>query len=157
MIPLVPVPLPNDRDFLFHSTTQASLTLFVHIIHHDTKKVLVMNTSKRPLLILCCQKLGYIVDIYYNNRFLADTKSTFNSATVPPQIAPFFEHEFSCTPTATNPSIETRLDNEVRVYWDKHAVALLVQLIAKYPSIWEFKVFVQIPPERWMEVPLKPG
>ena len=51
----------------------------------------------------------------------------------------------------------TTLENGVRVYRDKHAVTLLAQLIAKYLSIWESKSFVQIPPERWMNVPLKPG
>lgn len=57
----------------------------------------------------------------------------------------------------TNPSIETTLDNGVRVYGDKNEVTLLAQLVAKYPSIWESEGFVQILPERWMEVPLKPG
>ena len=51
----------------------------------------------------------------------------------------------------------TKLENRVRVYGDEHAVALLAQLVAKYPSIWESKGFVQIPPERWIKVPLKLG
>ena len=53
--------------------------------------------------------------------------------------------------------METILENGVRVYEDKHAVTLLAQLVAEYPSIWESEGFVQIPPERWMKVPLKPG
>ena len=148
MIPLVPMPLPDNRDFLFHPTAQASLMLFAYIIYHDTKRVLVRNTSERPLRISCCQRLGHIVDIRYNNCFLADAKSAFNSVTVPPQTAPFFEHELSCTLTPANPFMETRLDNKVRVYRDKHAVVLLAQLVAKYPSILESEGFVQIPPER---------
>lgn len=44
----------------------------------------------------------------------------------------------------------------MRVYEDKHAVTLLAQFIAKYPSIWESKSFVQILFERWLKVPLKP-
>ncbi len=52
IIPLMPVPLPDNRDFLFYPIAQASLTLFAHIMHHDTKRVLVKNTSKRPLRIL---------------------------------------------------------------------------------------------------------
>ena len=99
--------------------------LFAHIMYHDTKKVLVRNTCKWQLRISCRQKLGHIVDICYNNCFLADAKSAFNSATVPPQTVPFFEHELFCIPTSTDPSMETRLDNGVRVYRDKHAVALL--------------------------------
>ena len=157
IIPLVPVPLPDDRDFLFHPTAQASLTLFAYIIHHDTKRVLVRNTSERPLRISCCQRLGHIVDIHYNNYFLADAKSVFNSVTVPPQTAPFFEHELSYTLTPVILFMETRLDNRVRVYRDKYAVVLLAQLVAKYPSIWKSEGFVQIPPEHYMKVPLKPG
>ena len=157
MVLLLPVLLPDDRDFLFHPTTQANLTLYTHIVDHETSKILVKNTSDRPLRISRCQKLGHVVDIWYDNCFLDDVESAFNSATVPPQTAPFFEHELFWAPTPTDPSIETTLGNGVRVYGDEHAVTLLSQLVAEYPSIWESEGFVQIPPERWMKVPLKPG
>lgn len=45
IIPLLVVPLPDDRNFLFHLTAQTNLMMFVHIIYHDTKKVLVKNNS----------------------------------------------------------------------------------------------------------------
>lgn len=140
----MPMLLSDNRDFFFHPTIQASLTLFVHIMHHDTKTVLVKNTSERPLRILRCQNLCNIVDICYNNGFLADAKFDFNSATVLPLIVLFFEHELFYTLTFVDLSMETRLDNGVKVYRKKHAVALLAQLIAKYLSIWELKGFVQI-------------
>lgn len=155
MIPLLPVHLSDNRDFLFYLTTQANLMLFAYIIHYDTKKVLVRITSDRPFRILRCQRLAHIVDIRYDNCFLADPKTAFNFTTLSPQTAPFFEHDSSCTQTPTNPSMVTTLDNGIRVYGDKYAVMLLAQLVAKYPSIWEFKSFVQIRPERWMKVPLK--
>lgn len=41
IIPLFPVPFPNNRDFLFHPIAQTNPTLFAHIIHHETTKVLV--------------------------------------------------------------------------------------------------------------------
>lgn len=99
--------------------------LFVHIMHYDTKKILVRNTFNRPLRILRRQKMGHVVDIQYNNCFLADAKFAFHSATVLPQTAPFFEHKLSCTSTPTDPSIKTTLDNRVRVYGDKLEVILL--------------------------------
>ena len=157
MVSLLPVPLPNNRDFLFYPTVQPNLMLFAHIIHHNTKKVLVRNTSDHPLRISCHQKLGHVVDIQYDNCFLAGAKSAFHLATVPLQTAPFFEEELSCTLTPTNPSMETTLDNGVRVYGDEHAVTLLAKLVAEYPFIWESEGFVRIPPEHWMKVPLKPG
>lgn len=72
MIPLIPVFLPDNRNFLFYLTTQAKLTLYAQIVDHTTTKILVSNISDCPLRILQHQKLGYIVDIYYENYFLAD-------------------------------------------------------------------------------------
>lgn len=155
MIPLLPVPLPDNRNFLFHLATQTNLTLFAHIINHETTKVLVKNTSNQPLRILRCQKLGHVVDIRYDNYFLADTKSALNSATFPPQASLFFKYKLSCISIPADPSMKTRLDNGVRVYEDEHAVILLVQLVVKYPSIWESKGFVQISLKCWMKVLLK--
>ena len=148
MISLLSVPLPNDKDFLFYPTAQPDLMLFAHIIHHDTKKVLVRNTSNRPLRISRRQRLGHIVIICYNNYFLADADSAFDAVAVPPQATPFFEHELFCTPTPTDPSMETTLNNGVRVYGDKHAVTLLAQLVADYLFIWKSEGFVRVPPER---------
>ncbi len=142
MIPLLPVPLPDDKDFLFHPTAQANLMLFAHIIHHDTTKILVRNTSDRSLRISRCQKQGHVVDIRYDNCFLADAEVALNSATVPPLTAPFFEHEPSSAPTPTDPSMERTLDNGVKVYGDKHAATLLAQLVAEFPKIWESQGFV---------------
>lgn len=51
--------------------------------------------------------------------------------------------------------MKARLNNGVRVYGDKDAVVLLTQLVTEYSSIWESESFIQIPPKRWMKVPLK--
>ncbi len=125
MISLLPVPLPNNRDFLFHLIAHTNLTLFAHIIHHDTTKILVWNTSDRPLRISYCQRLGHVVDIRYDNYYPANAKFAFNSTTVPPLIALFFKHKPSCTPIPTNPSMETTLDNGVKIFGDQHTVTLL--------------------------------
>ena len=157
MIPLLPIILPDDRDFLFHPTAQTNLTLFAHIIHHHTTKVLVRNMSDQPLRILRHQRLSHVDDIRYNNCFLADAKAALNSATVPPLTAPFFKYKPFCAPIPTDPSMERTLDNGVKVYRDKHAATLLARLIAEFPTIWKSQGFVQILPERWMTVPLKLG
>lgn len=82
MILFMPMALANDRDFLFYLITQASLMLFAHIMHYNTKKILVKNTSKQLLRILRYQKMGHIVDICYNNYFLINIESAFNLITV---------------------------------------------------------------------------
>ena len=53
--------------------------------------------------------------------------------------------------------MKTQLDNGVRVYGDEAAVREISELVTQYPSIWESECFVQIFPERWMKVYLKPG
>lgn len=80
----LPVPLPDDWDFLFYPTPQPSLTLFAHIMHYETKKILVRNTFDRPFRISRCQRIGHVINIWYNNCFFGDVKSTFYLVTVPP-------------------------------------------------------------------------
>ena len=92
MIPLLPVVLSDDMNFLIHPIAQTNLTLFAHIIYYDTTKVLVQNITDQPLRILRCQSLDHVVDICYNHCFFADAKSGFNLATVLPLTAPLFEH-----------------------------------------------------------------
>ena len=157
MIPLAPVSLPDDRDFMFHPATQANLTRYAHIIDHTTTKILVRNTSDRPLRIPRHQKLGHVVDIRYENCFLADTQATFNSAAFPPKAQPVFDLHAGVSLAPTDAAMETQLNNGVRVYGDEAAVRQISELVAQYPSIWESEGFVQIPPERWIKIHLKPG
>lgn len=156
MIPLALVSLPNDRDFLFHLTTQANLTLYAHIVDHTTTKILVSNTSDRSLRVPRHQKLGHIVDICYENCFLVDAQATFDSAAFPPRAQPFFDLHARVALAPTDTLMETQLDNGVRVYGDEVAVTEISELVAQYPSIWESEGFVQIPPEHWIKVHLKP-
>lgn len=44
IIPLLSIPLLDDQNFLFHPATQTNLTLYMHIVDHETLKVLVRNT-----------------------------------------------------------------------------------------------------------------
>lgn len=53
--------------------------------------------------------------------------------------------------------MKTVLDNGVKVYGDAAAIKQIADLVAEYPTIWESKGFVQIPPKRWMTMLLKPG
>lgn len=73
MVFLHQVPLPDDWEFFFHPITQAKLTLYSHIVDHETLKILVKNASDRPLYILRRHKLGHLLDIAYDNYCLVDT------------------------------------------------------------------------------------
>lgn len=135
MIFFAPVSLPNNRDFLFHLTTQANLTLYAHIVNHITTKILVSNTSDCSLRIPRHQKLSHIVDICYKNCFLADAQATFDSAAFPPRAQPFFNLHAGVALAPTDTLMEMQLDNGVRVYGDEAAVREISELVAQYPSI----------------------
>ena len=84
MVSLVSLPLPDNRDFLFHPAIQPNLTLFTHIVDYQTSKVLVRNVSNKMLCIPRCHKLGYPIGIAYDNCFLTNTQSVLEAATSPP-------------------------------------------------------------------------
>ena len=148
MIPLVPVSMPDNRDILFHPTTQANLTLYAHIVDHTTTKILVSNTSNRPLFVPRYQKLGDIFDICYENCFLTDAQATFDSTAFRLKATSFFDLHAGISLAPTDTAMETQLNNGVRVYGDKAAVREIFELVTQYPSIWESEGFVQILPKR---------
>lgn len=119
-------------------------------------KVLIRNTFNHALCISCCQKLGYIVDIYYKNCFLANTRLSLHLAIFFLKPLPFFEYKPFCILIPTNLSIETRLDNRIKIYKNKYVVILLAQLVVEYRSILESKGFVYIQPKHCIKMLLKP-
>ena len=148
MIPLVPVYLPDNCDFLFHPATQPNLTLFIHIIDHHTSKVLVKNASVQPLGIPRQHKLGHLIEITYDNCFFTDEQAAINSATFPPLLQSL--SDFSAGPPLcqTYSLLETVLDNSIKIYGDTATVEQIAELVAEYPTIWESQGFVRIPLKR---------
>lgn len=114
-----PISLPDNKDFLFYPVAQVNLTIFAHLVDYETTKVLVRNTSDRAFCISRWQRLGHVVNICYDNYFFTQAESVLQAAAFPPKASPFFKYKSSCTPDPTNPSMEMRLDNSVRVYGDK--------------------------------------
>ncbi len=137
IIPLILLPLPDDRDFLFYPAIQVNLTLFTHLVNYQTSKMLVRNNSRQMLRILRYYKHGHLIDIAYKNCFLANTHSALDAATFPPLLQYFSEYNTSPPFLATNSSLETVLNNGIRVYGDKTAVRQIAELVAEYPTIWE--------------------
>ena len=157
IVSFVPLPLPDNRDFLFHPNTQANLTLFTHLVDHKTSKVLVRNDFSRTIWVPRRHRLGYIVDIAYKNCFLADAHSVYDAVTSPPYSHHLPNPNTSSSFFPSNSSLEAILSNGVKVYGDATAVKQIAELVAEYPTIWESQDFVQIPPERWITVPMKPS
>lgn len=157
MISLVKLPLPNNRDFLFHPAPQAHLTHYSHIMDYETSKILVKNASDLPLRVPRQHKLGHLLDITYENCFLIHTRSAYSAASVPPSSHTFSVLGAEPTLPPADALMETVLENEIRMFGDANVVRQISDLVTEYPSIWRSQGFVQIPPERLMKVPLKPG
>lgn len=117
------MPLPDNRNFLFHPTIQTNLTLYTHIVDYEISKVLVRNTSDQLLRILRRQKLGHIIDIHYDNCFLADANSAFQSAACLPRIQLLFKQKPPLAPNPIEHLMKTKLHNKVSIYRDTYTVA----------------------------------
>lgn len=135
MVLLVPLPLPNDHDFLFYPATQANLTLFTHLVDHETSKVLVRNDSSQTIWVLRRHKLGHIVDIAYDNYFLANAHSVRDAATSPPSSQHLLNSDTSSSFLPNDSSLERILSNGVKVYKDTAAVRQIAELMDEYPTI----------------------
>lgn len=138
MIFCASVPLSDNPSFMFYPTTQANLTLYIHIVNHTINKILVKNISHRPLHILQHQKLSHILDICYKNCFLADFEAIFDFAAFLPIAQVFFDLYARIALILTDFFIKTQLDNNVRIYKDTVTIKEIFQLMTKYPSIWQF-------------------
>lgn len=157
MVSFVPLLLPHDRDFLFYPATQANLTLFMHIVNHQTSKVLVRNTCNKTLRIPHCHELCYLIDIAYNNCFLTGKQSALDVATSLSSSYQPSGRNNNLPFSPTDPSLETVLDNGVKMYGDAVTVRQIADLLPEYPTIWESQSFVQILPDKSMTILLKPG
>lgn len=135
LVPLVKIPLPDDREFLFHPTAQANLILYTHIVDHEISKILVKNTSDQSLCVLRHHKLGHLLDITYDNYFLINIQPAYDLAAVP-----LLSHSFSNLSAGPSllpidSSIEMVFDNKIKVYGDTDAVRQISELVAEYSSI----------------------
>ena len=147
--------LPDSRDFLFQPFPQVHLTLYSHLLDHTSSRILVRNDADRSIQIPQSHRLGYITEIPFENCFA--TSVDHDAASTPP-TSPFLFHERNgITIPPADTGLETELPNGIKIYGDSQAVEKITCLINEYPSIWESLGFVQVPPERWMKVDLKPG
>ena len=148
IISLKNLPLPDDQDFLFHPAPQANLTLYSHIMNYEISKIIVKNASDLLFCVPRRHKLGHLLDMTYDNCFFIDTKSAYSAASIPPSSHPFSVLGAEPTLPLTDTSMETVLENGIKVFGDVDVVRQISDLVAEYLSIWESQGFVQIPPER---------
>lgn len=112
--------------------------------------MLVRNESHCTILLPRRQRLGTLTEVLYDNCFQVTLDPELAEH---PPTAP--RHQAGIKVPAPEPGLETRLANGIRVYGDPLEVQKIADLVDKFPSIWEPSGFVQIPPERWMTIPLR--
>ena len=149
------IPLPDSRDFLFQLFPQQQLTLYSHLLDHTSSKILVRNDAERSIQIPRRHRLDSITEIPFENCFA--TSVDHDAASTPPTSPLLFHERNGITIPPADAGLETELPNGIKIYRDRQAVEKITRLVNEYPSIWESSGFVQVPPERWMKVHLKPG
>ena len=153
LVPVAHSNLPADRDFFFQPVQQPHLTLFAHLISHDTKKVLLRNDSPNAVLTPRKHRLGTVTEVIYENCFPAVLNP--ETAEVPPRFTSDHFNRLAIAISSVNPSLKTKLANGVMIYGDKQDVQRIAVLVDGFPTIWDSSGFVDIPPEGWITVPLK--
>lgn len=89
------------------------------------------------LRILRHHELNYIVNICYENCFLADAQATFNFAVFSLRVQPFSNlyARIALALTDTDIYIKTQFGNGVRIYRGTAVMRKISELLAQYPSI----------------------
>ena len=167
-----------DRDLLFEPN-ESELTLYAHIVDASVDSILARNESSIPVSISKKTRLGYITEIPYDNCYLA-TPEVADLAARPPKKTR--QHGWTrqvlkaataylasasmgtsvgtkAVQTDLKTPAETLLPNGVTVHGppDGPATVRLAEVVTAYPKLWEDSGFVDIPQDRWMRIPLKPG
>ena len=148
------ISLPDSHDFLFQPFPQEHLTLYSHLLNHTSSKILVRNNADRLIQISQSHRLGYITEIPFENCF--PNSVDHDTASTSPTSSLLFYEWNGITILPADTGLETELPNGIKIYSDRQAIEKITRLIDEYSSIWESLGFVQVPPERWIKVHLKP-
>ena len=148
------IKLPDSRDFLFSSAPQQHLTLYSHLLDHTSTTVLIRNNAGHAIKIPLHHRFGYVTELPYESCFA--TSADLDVASTPP-TSPTIFHDRNGISILLAGDMEIELPNDIKIYGDKEVVDAITRLVDDYPSIWESSDFVQILPEHWMKVHLKPG
>ncbi len=172
-----------ERDLLFEPD-ESELTLYAHIVDSSVEAVLARNDSDVPITLTRKTRLGHIAEIPYDSCYLASSELAHLASRPPKKVRQQGWHRrilkaataFLATnaPVAISASIstnpasvstspasvaETLLPNGVTVHGKRKdpATIALAEVVNAYPTLWEDSGFVDIPQDRWMRIPLKPG
>ena len=126
------IKLPDSRDFLFSRAPQHHLTLYSHLLDHNSTKVLVRNEAGRAIKIPLHHRLGYVTELPYESCFA--TLADLDVASTPPTSSTIFH---DCNGISIPPAreMETELANGIKIYRDREAVDAITRLVNDYPTI----------------------
>lgn len=137
--------LPDSCNFLFCPSSQQHLTLYSHLLNHNSIKVLVRNNADHAIKIPLHYRLGCITELPYKSCFA--TSVDFDLASTSSTSLTIF-HDHNDISILSVKDLETELPNSIKIYRDKKVVNTIMYLVDKYPSIWKSSDFVQILPKR---------
>lgn len=128
--------------------------MYFHLFDHTSTKIFVHNNTDHAIKISLFYRLGCVTELPYKNYFAIS--ANLDIASILPTLPTIF-YDRNGISIALAGDLETKLSNGIKIYKNKQAVDAITRLVDKYPSICEFLGFMQIPPEHWMKVHLKPG
>lgn len=82
LVPTNMLSLLLDKNFYFELVQQPRLSLFAHLISHNTKSILVQNELNLPVQIPRKLRLGMVTKIPFDNHFNATVETILT--VVPP-------------------------------------------------------------------------
>lgn len=158
ILPIKPIDLPANRDFLFAPTTQANIVLFSHLVDYTLSGVLARNETDSPIQVPRKLRLGNVLEMEYENCFQTSIEADFATVRPSSKSSDLKMPGKSLPPDSRSWNTgaqETRLPNGVMVYGDPQVTRALSDLVAEFPQVWEDTGFVNVPKDEWMKIPLK--
>lgn len=134
------IELSDCRNFLFYLSLQQNLTLYSHFLNHSSTKVLIYNNTNHVVKIPLHHRLGCVTKLPYKSCF-ATSVDLDVASTTPTLLVIFYDRNgISIFPAK---ELETELPNGIKIYGNKEAVDIIMQLVNEYSSIWKSSDFVQ--------------
>ncbi len=146
MVEVKHLTLQNDQNFFFATALKADLTLYCHLVNYTTCNIFIRNTTHQSLQVPNNHRLVAITEIRYKDLFQTDLGPT--SAALTPKRLSLHEARTGVKVSVFGLSLETTLDNGVKIYGEPNTVEQLYKLVKSFPSIWGSSRFVKIPEEK---------
>ncbi len=162
--------LLTNRDFLFESSSEVLIFIFVHIIDARIIEIMIRNESKRIMKISKNFKLDVTQKIQYENCFYASQehhltlqlfkKNHMNETltidtTINRSRSSSKNSKIRIFADDIDEKFEKKIFFEVIVFEDESEKQKFDRLINEFSKIWKDERFIDVSKEQWMRLSLK--